>query len=84
MEINFRAENEIEFVCEYNYINFRFRFVVDSSSIVRAILEGLHPGGANVPQCVLVRLCIEIELFCLISCTSQNDAAYGARPGSGT
>jgi len=28
-----------------------------------------------------VRLCIEIELFCLISCTSQNDAAYGTRTG---
>jgi len=28
MEINFRAENEIEFVCEYNYINFRFRSVI--------------------------------------------------------
>lgn len=56
MEINFRAENEIEFVCEYNYINFRFRFVVGSSSLVRAILEGPYPGGANAPVCVSASL----------------------------
>lgn len=80
------AAHEIEFVCEYNYQNFLFLFVH-----VRACRASLF-SLSTVLFGSCRRLCIEIELFCLISwpclphsaavasgniCTSQNAAAYG-------